>query len=428
MRAAIVSTSLAGGAGGAAARLARGLTGAGVDARVVIEDVEGGGGDALVPIAPSLLEKIKRELHNVSPVQRYHERRTSLFSPQRASNRVARTIAALEPDVVNLHWVCAGFVPVDALATLGAPIVWTLHDQWPFTGGCHYSEGCERYAKSCGDCPVLGSDRDDDLSRDVWERKERAWKDVDITVVSPSRWLADCARRSSLFRRRRIEVIPYGIDLDTFDHAPDGKRAARTELGLPTDGALVLFGAWDDTPRKGLDELTKSLRILSESSDVEELQLASFGGGWNFDSLGGLPVHSLGHIDDPARLALAYAAADCFVLPSREDNLPTTVLESMASATPCVAFGVGGVPDMIDDGETGLVVEPGDTGAIARAILRLVNDTGLRGRLGKNARNKAEREYGAALEAGRYAALFDELAPGSSTGATTEPSTTGGPR
>lgn len=138
---------------------------------------------------------------------------------------------------------------------LDLPLVWTCHDMWAFTGGCHYSGNCDRYTKSCGSCPQLHSGTDRDLSRWVWQRKHQAWKELNLTIVTPSKWLAECARNSSLCQGLRIEVIPNG--LDTQIYKPINKQQARNILGLPLDAQIILFGAIGATsaPRKGFQLL-----------------------------------------------------------------------------------------------------------------------------------------------------------------------------
>ena len=148
-------------------------------------------------------------------------------------------VARLEPDIINLHWISAGYLQLETIAKFNQPIVWTLHDMWAFTGGCHYNQECDKYTVSCGACPQLGSKRDWDLSRWIWQRKAKAWKNLNLAVVTPSVWLAKCARKSSLFRDRRIEVIPYGLALNIY--RPINKKVARELLKLPQDKQLVLF-------------------------------------------------------------------------------------------------------------------------------------------------------------------------------------------
>ncbi len=412
MKPVLASISLAGGAGGATKRLFRSLRALGENAHVLVDAVtdEEGEDPRIVQVKRPVLSPWNFGHKDLSVVRRYRDRKTSHFSPAIGKSKLVEHARALAPDVLNLHWVLGGFFHIESLIGFDRPIVWTLHDQWAFTGGCHYSGGCERFLDMCGACPILGSDAAHDLSRDVLTRKLDAWRGLDATVVAPSRWLADQARASSVFRDRRVEVIPYSIDLDTF-RPPEADERARTraELGLSVDQVCVLFGAWDGAPRKGIAILAEALRALGvRRTDVVGVRFGS-GGADDF----GIPVKHLGSIADPARLARIYGAADVFVLPSLEDNLPTTVIEASGCGAPSVGFRIGGVPDLIANGETGLVLdEVGDSGALAAAIETLVNDRDVRERFGRAARRKAARDYAFPIEAERYRALFAELAQG----------------
>jgi glycosyltransferase involved in cell wall biosynthesis len=238
-------------------------------------------------------------------------------------------------------------------------MVWTLHDMWPFTGGCHYDDGCGQFKDRCGKCPKLTSDREYDLSRWVWARKNKHWNAVPLTIVSPSNWLADSAKRSSLFKNKTITVIPNGVD--TTIYKPIEKRSARRILGLPETGRFILFGAMNSTSdfRKGFHLLLPALRALADADLSMNTELLVFGGTIADNAIDcGFPVRSLGFFQDDVSLALLYSAADVFVAPSLQENLANTVMEAMACGTPCVAFRVGGMPDMIDHMGTGYLCEP----------------------------------------------------------------------
>ena len=133
------------------------------------------------------------------------------------ADRVIPKVAQINPDIINLHWISGAFMQIETFSKLKRPLVWTLHDMWGFTGGCHVIGECNRYKASCGACPQLNSSNEWDLSRWVWQRKVKAWKNINLTLVSPSSWLAECARSSSLFQNLRIEVIPHGLDIKNID-------------------------------------------------------------------------------------------------------------------------------------------------------------------------------------------------------------------
>jgi len=402
----IVSHNLDGGAGGAAYRLHQGLRARGVESLLLVQlDSRGTEGIETVARGP-LARRLawRRGRLDRMPVRVYpdRERPHSLWPLWLPDPLVLRRVRELDPTVVNLHWVLDGFVSVEMIPRLGRPLVWTMHDMWPFTGGCDYSLGCERFTHACGACPVLGSRARRDLSRWIWRRKRRSWDGLELTAVAPSRWLAGCARRSSLFRDRRVEVIPYGIDTSTI--TPIARAAARALLGLPADRRLVMFGAHDDTPRKGLRELAAALRALAGDGDLEALVV---GPGTLADRADlGVPVHARGPFRDEVSMTAAYSAADVLVLPSRWDNLPLVGLEALACGTPVVGFaGESGIPDFVDHRINGYLAHPQDVEDLARGIRWVVDREGLRAA----AREKAEREYPLELCARRYERLFEDV-------------------
>jgi glycosyltransferase involved in cell wall biosynthesis len=307
-----------------------------------------------------------------------------------------------DADVVQLYNTHGSYFSHTALPLLSRrrPVVWRLSDQWPFTGHVVYSYDCERWRHGCGSCPYL--DVYPRLTRDttavLWRWKNAVYARSRLTIVAPSRWLEGLARESPLLRRFDVRRIPNGIDLDVF--RPRDRAAARAALGLDPSRPLVLFAAlYEGDRRKGGRELAAALRRL-EGVDFD---LAVAGPDVvDFPR----PVRALGTIADEERLALAYAAADVFVAPSLAENLPNSVLESLASGTPCVAFDVGGIPDAVRDGETGRLVRLGDLDGLAEAIRAVLVDDG---DLGRNGRRLAEREFSAELEARRFAELYEEL-------------------
>ena len=239
-----LSNSDDGGAGRAALRLSQGLWKMGVDSQVLVQFKSGDDKTVLAP--RSSLEKVILKLKVTEyldklPLKFYRQRDRTDFSPELLPDPIASKVAQHNPDIINLHWVCNGFLKIETLAKFTQPLVWTLHDMWPFTGGCHYSQECDRYTDSCGACPILHSDRNRDLSRWIWQRKAKAWKDLNLTIVTPSSWLAKCVSSSSLFKNLRVEVIPNG--LDTRKYKPVQRQIARELLNLPQDKYLVLFGA-----------------------------------------------------------------------------------------------------------------------------------------------------------------------------------------
>lgn len=312
-------------------------------------------------------------------------------------------------DVVNLHWT-ADFIDVgEFLRALPSslPVFWTLHDMNLFTGGCHYDRGCGRHRSGCGRCPNLGSTREKDLSREIWERKERVFgrlAEDRLHVVTPSRWLAAEAEASALFRERvPVTVIPYGLDTDLF--TPRDYGAAREMLGLPADARVVLFVAhsvgWE---RKGFPLLLQSLELLG---DLPGLHLMALGAG-EASHQGSVPTLHLGFVENERLVSMIYSAADVFVIPSIQDNLPNTVQEAMACGTAVVGFDAGGVPDMVREGVTGRLARVGDPQDLACALRAVLEDLEVARRMGAEGRRVALEEYAIDVQARTYAALYAE--------------------
>jgi glycosyltransferase involved in cell wall biosynthesis len=280
----------------------------------------------------------------------------------------------------------------------------------PFTGGCHYDDGCGGFLSGCGRCPQLGSADPFDLSSMVWERKQLAFKAIDparLRIVAPCGWMSDQVKKSSLLGRFCVTTIPYGID--TADFAPRDRHLARDVLGLPRDARVLLFAAESVTNRrKGFALLAEALEGLNE---IPNLILISIGfGNPVIDSR--IQHHHLGFVSNERLLSLIYSAADLFVIPSLQDNMPNTVLESLACGTPVVGFGVGGIVDMVRPGVTGLLVRAGDVVALRDAIARLLDDPASREYMAAECRRVAVKEYSRELQAERYVALYEMLLQG----------------
>jgi glycosyltransferase involved in cell wall biosynthesis len=313
------------------------------------------------------------------------------------------------PDIVHAHWIGDGYLPIDWLTSTGKPFVWTMHDMWPLTGGCHYAGDCKQYRAGCGSCPQLGSRNARDLSYRSASRKARAWSGTTGIFVSPSVWLAQTARESKILRNTRIEVIPNGIDGGLFK--PGGRTEARQQLGLLNDERIVLTGAIGPVrdERKGFQLLSAALRICRQSGRAQNWRLVVFGAESGPDeSTTGIPVTYLGAFHKETDLPLVYQAGDLFALPSLQDNLPNTAVEALACGTPVVGFRDSGLATMIVDGKTGRLAQPFSPDSLASALADTIEAAAQR-HWNVECRREFEREYAWPGPAQRYARLYSEI-------------------
>ena len=266
-------------------------------------------------------------------------------------------------DLIHLHWVNHGFLTPKFLAQLDElekPIVWTFHDSNAFTGGCHVRYSCEHFHQQCGNCPVLRLSGKDDISHKNWLRKQKAYSELNFHVVAPSRWMASSVKQSSLLGVRQTTVIPNTIEIDVFK--PYVKAEAKKILKIPADHFVLMSGFMPskNDKHKGAQYLIDALNELAARPEIpkEKIELVIFG---NKDekNLPEFPFKTtyLGTINKDEHLAKCYAAADAFITPSLEDNLPNTVMESLACATPVIAFTTGGIPDMVKHLENGYLAK-----------------------------------------------------------------------
>ncbi len=405
-------SDIKGGAAIAAYRLHQGLKEQGVHSTMVVAEKYSQDGDVTRPL-PDRIGYYGRRLHYRQLGARFWRSmpaRPPGLSPftHPQTGRSRRLIQALpQAEIINLHWI-ASYVDLPSfLAQAQVPLVWTLHDMNAFTGGCHYALDCDRFQEQCGACPQLGSKSERDVSRTIWQIKRDMFQGLapgSLQLVAPSRWLAEEVRRSSLLRDLPLAVIPNALPTAVF--RPYEKTAARERLGIPAAAKVVLFSADAVTSRrKGLPYL---MEALSEMDVAANILLVTLGAGrLALDPR--LPLISLGHLADEQQIALAYSAADLFVIPSLQDNLPNTVLEAMACGTPVVGFDVGGIGEMVRPGTTGQLVPARDVRQLRQAIAALLADELLRAGMAANCRQIALTEYSLPVQAERYVALYQRL-------------------
>jgi glycosyltransferase involved in cell wall biosynthesis len=333
----INTSDIQGGAARAAFRLNRALNKLKIDSKMLVQSKAGDD----INVKSVAETKMQKGLAKIRPhydmllLKLYKNRQKVPFSVARTGVDICKNKYVKEADLINLHWINAGFLSLKSIKKfnqLHKPIVWTLHDMWPFTGGCHYSGGCTKYKEKCGKCPMLNSSKDRDLTRRIWEKKNKYYKNLNLTIVTCSTWLAQCVKDSSLFNDLRIEVIPNSVDINVFK--PIKKEIAQDILNLPQNKYLILFGAMSATSdkRKGFYYLNQALgKMKNDHPQIkDDIELIIFGASYSEDiNKLSIKTNFLGRLNDEQSLALCYSAADMFITPSLEDNLPNTIMESL---------------------------------------------------------------------------------------------------
>ena len=350
---------------------------------------------------------------------RLHEKNKEVrfaFSPANTGIDISEHPLVQEADIIHLHWVNFGFLSIESLQKLfsvGKPIVWTLHDMWAFTGGCHHSGNCEHYQLQCGNCePYVRTPSANDLSAKVWREKAQAFSKINASttqIIGCSQWLANRARKSSLFKNLAIDAIPNPLDINIFK--PTNKTEARAKLNLPTDKKLILFAAAKVTVIwKGFSYFQEALKILhAQISNPESIELVILGeSDEELNKTLPFKTHALGRIADVEKIALIYSAADVFTIPSIQENLPNTIMEAMACGTSAVGFKVGGIPEMSEHQQTGFLASYKSAESLAEGIQWVLFEADAE-TLANNARKKVLDNYSQEVVKDRYLRVYEAL-------------------
>ncbi|MER3432359.1 MAG: glycosyl transferase [Leptolyngbya sp. ERB_1_1] len=407
----INQTDTAGGAAIAGYRLHQGLLRQGIDSRLLVSRVETPSGSFAVAEG--------NRVSSIPPASRTEKRIQRITDPLGFAQIHLLSTFNLKKhsfyktaDLINFHNLHDGYFNYLAIAhlTQPKPAVLTMHDMWSITGHCSFSYDCDRWKIGCGDCPDLTifPPMKRDSSRWEWKLKAWAYRSANLTIVAPSRWLATVARESRLFQPFAVHHIPYSIDVDVFQ--PLDPEECRAQLNIPQGKKVLLFVAthlqeW----RKGGDLLFAALQQLPASLKAETVLLMLGGGDSSIAQQAGIEAISLGFVQEDRLKAIAYSAADLFVFPTRADNLPLVLQESMACGTPMVSCDVGGVSDLVRSGVTGYLAKPEDINALSQGIVMLLEDSELRQHMKQQCRSIALTEYRLEIQAQRYLELYKTL-------------------
>lgn len=402
-----------GGAGIAAGRLQQALQKAGHQVTYLVQEKSGDDGAEL--IRKGLWAKLGNWIRFI--LERLYflpsEKSKSirfLFNPGLFGQDISRHPAIQQADIIHLHWVNFGFLSISniqQLLKLGKPVIWTLHDMWAFTGGCHHSGDCENFQTNCGSCKFVNKPERWDISHRMWARKIFAFEYPNLHIITCSEWLKSRAEKSTVLAHRSIESIPNALDAHFFQRIPDAKNT----LQLNPAKQYILFVAMRvNTPTKGFGYLKEALEIWKNENPAaaNNTELLLVGNVIDSSEIKALPLPatSLGHIADPSKMRLIYSAADVFITPSLEENLPNTIMEAMSCGTPCVGFHVGGIPEMIDHEVNGFVAEYLSANELASGIQWSLNHTP-----NEAARDKVLSSYQEDIIAQKHSELYFKYLP-----------------
>jgi glycosyltransferase involved in cell wall biosynthesis len=403
-----------GGAARAAGRVFGGLRKAGADVTLLVQNRETGDPSVITPdtlVFPFLLP-LRPYLDFLVP--QIQVRKRILFSTALIPDKIVRTIDRVDPSLVHLNWIAGGMIKIETLSKIGRPLVWTFHDLWAVTGGCHYpADGCLKYLDGCGACPLLHSGKQNDLSRKVFNRKQRVYEDIaDLTVICPSRWLADQVKESPLLKGRRIEVIPNGLDTRIFK--PTDKEQARFRFQLPKDKKIILFGGirGSQNELKGFPYLLHALRTIP-NKDLELVVFGSSRSGQLLDSP--VPIRFMGFIPTEATLAELYAAADVVAVPSIQEVFGQTASEALSCGVPVAAFATGGLTGIVEHRKNGFLADARNAEDLGRAIEWILRDKDRYDMLSADARNSAVKRFDTGTVVSQILSLYKELSTGNNT-------------
>lgn len=403
----IVAGDLSGGAARGAYWLHRGLIGLGVDSKILTNSKDTLGDSTVSSIVASKKEKlcnlIRSQLDSL-PTILYSRRKRVIFSTSFVGYNFTDHPLYNWADVIHLHWINGGFVNIKHLSKVKKPIVWTMRDMWPMTGGCHYGMGCENYKSGCGKCKQLDSACRYDLSWLVAKRKQKHLPNG-MKIVGISRWLSEKAGESKVFQGFDIRTIHNNISVNEF--FPVDKAVAKKVLGIDTPKKIILTGAQSlkefykgfDRFMEAINKLNKSKYFLAFFGKLDDEVVKSIG----------FEYKNFGFLHDTVSLRLIYSSADVFVAPSLMDAFGKTLAESMACGTPVVCFDATGPKDIVDHQQNGYLAKPFEPDDLAKGIMWVLEDEERRKRLSKNARQKVEENFDIRIIAQKYKELYLKL-------------------
>ena len=366
----------------------------------------------------SMVEGPKNKIHQVINILRRHliryllvkrlkTKNKTVHSPSILPSRWLKKINNCNADIIHLHWVQGEMLSIEDIGQIKKPTVWTLHDMWAFCGAEHYTYD-NRWQEGYTYKNRPKHESGFDLNLWTWKRKKKYWRKA-FQIITPSKWLARCVMKSKLMSSWPVLSIPNPIDTKFWK--PINKKNARKKLHLNQENFLILFGATDGSKdsRKGFDLLLDSIKNLKNISKSKKIEFIVFGQDRpKYVPKIGFPIHYLGHINDNSTLRAVFNSADVTVVSSRQDNLPSVAIESIACGTPVVCFDTSGLSDIVDHKKTGYLARAFDTKSLAKGIMWVMQYGKIK-KLSLNARKKALAAYSETKVAASYLKIYHQI-------------------
>lgn len=402
-----------GGAARAAYRQHQALQSVGIESRMLVRHKYTN--DPLVQVYPGrrdLRSRLERTLRRACIS--YREQRSRAKSSSGLTDPRADLLRFMVPemadaDIINLHKT-EHFADIPALLAAlpgDQPVVVTLHDLSPLTGGCDYPGSCVNFTGACGHCPLLHSSQENDYSRKIFRLRQAAYhkrSPRNLAFVANSRWTLDNIKRSGLTAGRRAELIHLALDQGVYK--PANRTVAREALGINAESAVVCFSAHDlSYPHKGGAQLTAAMGELKCDRPIHLLTMGSS----HFSPPPHFSHTHFGRLDSDTLQSVIYSAADVFVIPSLEEAFGQTALEAVACGAAVAGFAVGGIVDIVQDNLNGRLANRGDVAGLRNAIQGLLRDDTIKARWRANCKDWVAERFSLTRNANAYRTLYESL-------------------
>ncbi len=413
MKVLLINTSdVVGGAAVAANRLLHALNESGIEAKMLVK-VKSSDDDKVILISDTLLSRLLDKIRFIFErllifvANKFSKKNLFAVSIANTGIDISAFDAVKEADVIHIHWINQGFLSlsdINKISSLGKPIIWTMHDMWPFTSVCHYAGDCHEYQKKCEKCNMLNSNC---MVKQTFDDKLKLYSNANVTFVGCSNWISNLAKSSSLIKNKPIFSVPNTIDIDKF--RPIDKKEAKHKAGFDIKKTHILFISQKVTDeRKGVMYFVEAMNKIKSNYPEKSKNIEVIILGKNSDQiLLQIPfkTHSIGYVSDENKIIDIYNAADIYVTSSMQDNLPNTIMEAMACGIPCVGFNIGGIPELINHGVTGFVAEPKNVDSLAEGIIFVLSEN-IYKNFSDNCVNKVVSEYSYPVIASKYIEIY----------------------